>query len=83
MYQKRMERKQGLLRKRGRPAMLGKVATGYDHECSVYPDWIRVSFADGRTVVYDQRVTLPAPLVTRCVEIMESWKMEISVGEES
>ena len=33
----------------------------YDSSASEYPETIRLSFSDGRTVVYDRRIRQPRP----------------------
>lgn len=57
-----------------RPQMLDKAVPNYDHNCSIYPDQIRVSFSDGHTEVYDRRVEQPAPQVVESIRIIRKWK---------
>lgn len=57
-----------------RPRMLDKPLEIYDHEFSKYPDRIRVSFADGRTFVYDIRTEQPAPVIEENIRIIRKWK---------
>ena len=61
---------------RFRPRMLPKASACFDHETSRYPDHIRVSFDDGRTVVYDIRQEMPAPQVLRTVELIRKMASE-------
>lgn len=56
-----------------RPRMLDKPLEIYDYEFSKYPDRIRVSFADGRTFVYDIRTEQPAPQIVESVKIIRKW----------
>ena len=57
-----------------RPEMMGKPLPNYDHECSLYPESIRVSFGDGKTVIYDRRVEQPAPVFQENIRIIRRWK---------
>lgn len=57
-----------------RPEPLEKVVKYYDHECSVHPDSIRVSFSDGSTAVYDIRREQPAPVIVENIKIIRKWK---------
>ena len=57
-----------------RPRMLDKPLEIYDYEFSKYPDRIRVSFADGRTFVYDIRTEQPAPVIEENIRIIRKWK---------
>lgn len=61
-------------REPGRPEILQKVQPIYEHECSKYPDKIRVSFMDGHTAVYDLRVEQPAPVIIENIRIIRKWK---------
>jgi len=57
-----------------RPRMLDKPLEIYDYEFSKYPDRIRVSFADGRTFVYDKPTEQPAPVIEENIRIIRKWK---------
>lgn len=57
-----------------RPEVLGKVVPIYEHDFSKYPDRLRVSFADGRTFVYDIHTDQPAPVIIENVRIIRNWK---------
>lgn len=57
-----------------RPDMLDKPVEIYDHECSKYPDRLRVSFADGRTMVYDIRIEQPPPVIQRNISLIRKMK---------
>ena len=57
-----------------RPAMLPEVVSYYDHDFSIFPDSIRVSFEDGSTAVYDVRMTQPAPIIMENIRIIRKWK---------
>ena len=57
-----------------RPRMLDKPLEIYDNEFSKYPDRIRVSFADGRTFVYEIRTEQPAPVIEENIRIIRKWK---------
>ena len=61
-------------REPGRPEILQLVQPIYEHECSKYPDEIRVSFMDGHTAVYDLRVEQPAPVIIENIRIIRKWK---------
>ena len=58
----------------GRPEMLGKVVPNYEHESSMYPESVRVSFGDGKTIIYDRRVEQPAPVFEENIRIIRKWK---------
>jgi hypothetical protein len=58
----------------GRPQMLEEAVPNYDHNCSIYPDQIRVSFSDGHTEVYERRVEQPAPVIMENIRIIRKWK---------
>lgn len=75
------EQKNAILgQKPGRPALMKLAAPIYEHECSKYPDMIRVSFIDGHTEVYELRVRQPHPLVIKNIEIMRETKKKITQG---
>ena len=57
-----------------RPEMLDRAVPNYEHECSIYPDQIRVSFSDGHTAVYDLRVEQPHPVIVENIRIIRKWK---------
>ena len=57
-----------------RPEMLQKAKPNYDHDFSMYPESIRVSFSDGRTVIYDRRIEQPAPVIMENIRIIRKWK---------
>ena len=43
------------------PKPMPEPAVYYDRPESKYPDQIRLSFPDGRTIVYDRRIKQPSP----------------------
>lgn len=53
-----------------RPEMLPEAVPYYDHDWSVHPDAIRVSFSDGSTAIYDIRVEQPHPIILENVRII-------------
>ena len=57
-----------------RPRMLDKPLEIYDYEFSKYPDRIRVSFADGRTFMYDIRTEQPHPVIMENIRIIRRMK---------
>ena len=57
-----------------RPKPLNEVAAYYDHQMSVYPDMIRVSFEDGNTAVYELRAEQPHPIIVENINIIRKWK---------
>ena len=57
-----------------RPDMLEKPVEIYDYDISRYPDRLRVSFADGRTVIYEARVQQPAPVIVENIKIIRKMK---------
>ena len=71
---KMMEEIDRILERAGRPTMLPKPMPNYEHDCSTYPDQIRVSFSDGHTEVYDRRVEQPAPQFVESIRIIRKWK---------
>lgn len=59
--------------KERRPRILSKLFPMYEDTYSQYPNSIRVSFDDGTTAVYDQRVTMPNPLLMKNIAIIQKW----------
>lgn len=57
-----------------RPEMMGKMVANYEHETSLYPESIRVSFNNGKTIIYDRRVEQPAPVFEENIKIIRKWK---------
>ena len=57
-----------------RPEILPKPMPMYEHDCSKYPDQIRVSFSDGSTAVYDLHTDQPAPVILENIRIIRKWK---------
>lgn len=57
-----------------RPEMLQEAVPYYDYDISVYPDRVRMSFADGRTIVYEARTDQPAPVIMENIKIIRKWK---------
>lgn len=57
-----------------RPEVLGKIVPIYDHDYSVIPDRIRVSFADGRTMIYDVHIDQPAPVIVQNIRLIRKMK---------
>ena len=58
----------------GRPAVLDKPHPIYHDAESVYPEAMRMSFADGKTIIYDRRVEQPAPVFEENIRIIRKWK---------
>ena len=56
-----------------RPDILPKVVPIYERENSLYPDAVRVSFANGRTIEYDIFEEQPAPQIQASIEIIQKW----------
>ena len=59
---------------KSRPKMLPKAVPIYEHDCSILPDQIRVSFEDGTTAVYDIRINQPAPVIMENIRLIRKWK---------
>ena len=57
-----------------RPDPLPEVAPYYDHDFSVHPDRVRVSFSDGSTAIYDIRIDQPAPVIMENIRMIRKWK---------
>lgn len=57
-----------------RPYMLEKPVEIYEHDYSKYPDKLRVSFADGRTFVYDIHTDQPAPVIVQNIKLIRKMK---------
>ena len=57
-----------------RPRMLPEAVPHYEHDCSKYPEQIRVSFSDGSTAVYDIHTEQPAPVIIENIKIIRKWK---------
>lgn len=53
-----------------RPEMLPEAVPYYDHDWSVHPDSVRISFSDGSTAIYDIRVEQPHPIILENVRII-------------
>lgn len=59
-----------------RAKMLEKPVQIYDWEESEYPDRLKVSFDNGRTVLYERRIVQPAPQIAEANEIIRKWKRQ-------
>lgn len=57
-----------------RPSILPETVSYYDYDISKYPDRIRMSFDDGRTIIYEARVEMPAPVIMENIRIIRKWK---------
>ena len=57
-----------------RPEVMPEPLPMYGHDCSRYPDQIRVSFSDGSTAVYDLHTDQPAPVILENIRIIRKWK---------
>lgn len=57
-----------------RVAMLPEIVAHYEHPGSRIPDWVRISFADGSTAVYEVRTEQPAPQIMKSIRIIRKWK---------
>lgn len=62
------------MKKERRPEPLPETVPYYDHDFSVHPDHLRVSFADGSTAVYDLRTDQPHPVIVENIKIIRKWK---------
>ena len=72
---KRMEHERAEMPERKiRTETLEKAVAIYSHRWSEVPDMLRVSFADGRTAVYELRVEQPAPVIVENIKIIRKWK---------
>ena len=56
------------------PEMLPETVSYYDYEISKYPDRIRVSFSDRKTLVYELRAKQPHPIIMENIKIIRKWK---------
>ena len=56
------------------PAILPETVSYYDYEISKYPDRIRVSFEDGKTLVYEVRHEQPHPVISENIRVMRKWR---------
>lgn len=63
-----------ILEESGRPTILGQMVPFYEGDSSRYPKMIRVSFEDGKTMVYELRVEQPAPVIVENIKIIRKWK---------
>ena len=59
---------------RWRPEMLPEAVPHYEHDFSVHPDSVRISFSDGSTAVYDLRVEQPHPVILENIRIIRRMK---------
>lgn len=64
-----------------RPEMLAGVLPYYESDISVYPEKVRVSFKDGKTIIYDTTMIQPHELIQENIRIihkiqqqMDEWK---------
>lgn len=57
-----------------RPELLPGTVSYYDYDISKYPDRIRVSFADGKTLVYELRTEQPHPIIVENINIIKRMK---------
>ena len=57
-------------KERWRPEMLPEAVPYYEHDWSVHPDAIRISFSDGSTAIYDIRVEQPHPIILENLKII-------------
>lgn len=57
-----------------RPEMLPETVGYYDYDISKYPDRLRVSFEDGRTLIYEARMEQPHPIIIENMRIIRKWK---------
>ena len=55
---------------------LPNVSPIFEHEASDYPDAVRVSFPNGRTIVYTRQVQQPEPMLVESIRIIRKWKTE-------
>ncbi|MBO7662902.1 MAG: hypothetical protein J6U01_05985 [Clostridia bacterium] len=53
-----------------RPEIFQGIVVYYDHEMSRYPDRIRFSFMDGKTVIYDIHTDQPSPVILENIQII-------------
>lgn len=63
-----------------RPELLPEAVPYYEHDFSIHPDSVRISFKDGSSAVYDIRMNYPHPLVLKNAEIMKETKQNIKQG---
>ena len=59
-----------------RPEILDQVVPYYDSEWSVYPEKVRVSFKDGKTIIYDTTIVQPHALIEENIRIIRKWNEE-------
>ena len=64
-----------------RPEMLAEVLPYYESDISVYPEKVRVSFKDGKTIIYDTTMIQSHELIQENIRIihkiqqqMDEWK---------
>ena len=73
--------KHKLIDENGRPQMLEAPAKVYAYDGSKYPDQLKVSFGDGKVMVYDLHVEQPHPLFQNCLDIIHKWKVGYQFNE--
>ena len=69
-----MRELENILMGRNRPDVLEKIVANYEHESSLYPESVRVSCGEGKTIIYDRRVEQPAPVFEENIRIIRKWK---------
>lgn len=63
-----------IMKQAGRPDILPRPVPNYEHDSSDYPDSIRVSFTDGKTIIYDRRAEMPGPVFEENIRVIRKWK---------
>ena len=61
-------------KKETRPELLPGTVSYYDYDISKYPDRIRVSFSDGKTLVYEIRTEQPQPVIVQNIKLIRKMK---------
>lgn len=61
-------------KKETRPELLPGTVSYYDYDISKYPDRIRVSFSDGKTLVYEVKTEQPHPIIVENINIIKRMK---------
>ena len=57
-----------------RPELLPGTISYYDYDISKYPDRIRVSFSDGKTLVYEVKTEQPHPVIVQNIKLIRKMK---------
>ena len=65
-----------------RPEMLAEALPYYESDISVYPEKVRVSFKDGKTIIYDTTIVQPHELIQENIRILRKINQQLDEFEK-